>query len=113
MLTRSVDVSYFLMNSHSVNDTDARAVFDTLRYYMLGWSRFDLLTRLETFLHYQETVLVFMILYVICTFETKRHLKALLWFSRLAAGFIRLWHGFDSRAICTYGVCGEDFGGET
>jgi hypothetical protein len=41
-----------------------------------------------------------MILYLICTFETKRHLKALLWFSRLAAGFIRLWHGYDLRAIC-------------
>jgi hypothetical protein len=70
MLARSVDVSYFLTNwlshSHSVYDTDARAVFGTLRYDMLGWSQFgDLLTLLETFLRYQEIMLVFMVLYAL------------------------------------------------
>jgi hypothetical protein len=78
MLARSADVSYFLVNSRSqsIYDPDTRALFDTSRYDMLGWSRFgDLLTRFETFLHYQEIMLVFMILYLICTSETKRNLK--------------------------------------
>jgi len=67
MLAVSVDVSYFLTNSHSVYDTGERAVFDRLRYDISGWSRFgDLLQRLETFLHYQEIMLVFMcILYAL------------------------------------------------
>ena len=101
MLAVSVDVSYFLTKSHSVYDTGERAVFDRLRYDISGWSRFgDLLQRLETFLHYQEIMLVFMILYLICTFETKRNLKTVLWSLWLATGFVPRWHGFDSRAKC-------------